>query len=149
MMTAGHDGATGHHAAATDRALWLRLHAVLAEHPMVPTEPSGRATPALTAHPPRTVRQVDRLAQHLSLALLPAGEPVPPGTARAVARWLVGICQAFVGTWSACPAATPAQRAEFERDVACLVAILRGVATSTPRRPRPHGRKPDLAPRPG
>jgi hypothetical protein len=124
-------------AAAGDRELWLRLRAVLVDRPAMTAvaEPGAADLPADADRVcvPRTVRQVDRLADKVSLALLPPWEPVYPGTAPAVARWLVGLCRSFVRNWSPHPAPTGARLREFHRDVACLVSILDGVVSTAPR----------------
>ncbi|GDY28459.1 hypothetical protein [Gandjariella thermophila] len=138
-MTTGYDPRTDDNRAATasDRDLWLRLRAVLVDSPAMTVAPEsgGAEAPRETDRVcvPRTVRQIDRLADKVSLALLPPWEPVYPGTAPAVARWLVGVCRSFVQNWSCHPAPTGARLREFHRDVACLVSILDGVVSTAPR----------------
>lgn len=116
-------------AASTDRELWMRLHAVLAGRPEFGAEEPAGSNTAPTGGP-RMVRQIDLLADHLSMALLPPWEPVPPGTARDVARWVEGVCRSFVRYWSPYPAPTNARLREFQRDVQCLMSILDGAASS-------------------
>jgi hypothetical protein len=136
-MTTGYGPATEENRIATssDRDLWLRLRDVLADRPAMAAAPAaGRNDPRDTDRVcvPRTVRLVDRLADQVTLALLPPWEPVYPGTAPAVARWLVGVCRSFVRNWSAHPAPSGARLIEFHRDVACLASILDGVVSTAP-----------------
>ncbi|GDY32645.1 hypothetical protein [Gandjariella thermophila] len=139
-MAIGHGVTAEHNRVITDRSLWVRLHAVLANHPVVTagldTSAAGHGAPQ------HAVRQIDRLADHLRLAMLPGEQPAQPGTARAVARWLVDICGAFVRAWSRRPASTPAERRQFDQDLECLVAILTGVAATTPPHLTAHRSEP-------
>jgi hypothetical protein len=140
MLTGYDREADDHHSArATDRELWLRLRAVLLGRPLAATVGGPESAEAPRISGPRMVRQIDRLADQVSLAMLPPWEPVQPGTAPAVAQWVVGVCRAFVRCWSPYPTPTTSGQREFHRDLSCLIAILDGVASSTPRgvEPRP------------
>jgi hypothetical protein len=101
-----------------DRELWERLRAILAGHP------GGAGERSLAGDAARTVREIAELADTVAAALAATDAPAGPGTARAVGSSLAQLCLAFTRAWSAQPPVTPAQHAEFDRDLTVVRTIL-------------------------
>jgi hypothetical protein len=135
-----HPGTTG------DREAWARLDTLLSECPVL-TKVSEQGfggthvTRAATAH---RVRQVDEFAGRVRQELLPPWAPVHPGSARAVARSVVGVCRAFVLEWSSQPAPTATRLHDFNRDLDIVATMFDAVTF----RPQPRVDGPDDPHRP-
>jgi hypothetical protein len=110
-----------------DAEMWMRLQQILNDGQVsaLALESRWLSAPDFAQEAVRnTVQLMDQLADGLAEALVPPEARVQDGSARAVARSLVGLCRTFVQHWSSHPTVTVGRLREFNQDLELVIDLL-------------------------